>query len=676
MNNGYKLTIVLFITGLFQVGLLNAQNSTTIGGEELNNKAVLTLVTPTGDQGFILPIVENKENVNPSSSEKGMLVYENETSGVYLWDGANWINITTSSGSISTLNDLADVNAASPTEGQVLKFQSGVGWVPDDVSFEDTDDQNLLFADEILTIEDGEGLIDLSVYRQNISFNEETNELSITDGNSIIIPFSTEDADADPTNEIDVTTQSGVLVGDGSSVTGLAGTIGGQVLKWNNTNGSWELGSDDSGSSIWQENTDVIYTPSDNVGIGTGTPEGRLEVVSTDQQRALTLTQNYANGLNAFGSYTVMGGTGSGDKYGNFTQLQSGTGYKYGDRIVINHQADETSYAFNAETSNNGLGQAYGLRLAMLGSGTNYGIYSEGEDYNYLSGRLRVGVVPPETDKKVNVLAVEEEYAMNIYSNYSGSGIAYGSYASVFGSSSGEKYGSFMRVEEGTGAKYGAKVLVSQGADMNSYGFRTEMLNSGAGSSYGFYNEMLGSGTKYGIYSEGEDFNHLSGRTSVGAPAETDKRLSVYTSSDPYAVNIVQDYSGAPSYGIYVSGEDANYFSGRVNVGNTLTVTGEINRPSTGSANMVPLAYGYVTAGGTIGNGSGNWSVTRVSEGIYDIKITDETFAVSTHIAIVSKIGATGSIGWTSGSGNLRVTSVNSSDTVSDMDFSFVVYKP
>jgi len=80
-------------------------------------------------------------------------------------------------------------------------------------------------------------------------------------------------------------------------------------------------------------------------------------------------------------------------------------------------------------------------------------------------------------------------------------------------------------------------------------------------------------------------------------------------------------------------------------------INGEINTTPTGSANMLPLAYGYVTAVGTIGNGSGNWSVTRVSEGVYHITIAGENFAASTHIAIVSKIGASGGIGWNSSGG-------------------------
>jgi len=107
-----------------------------------------------------------------------------------------------------------------------------------------------------------------------------------------------------------------------------------------------------------------------------------------------------------------------------------------------------------------------------------------------------------------------------------------------------------------------------------------------------------------------------------------------------------------------------------------IEINGEVNTSSTGTANMVPIAYGYVTAGGTVGHGSGNWSVTRVSEGVYSISISDETFAPSTHIAIVSKIGASGGIGWGSNGGNLTVTSVNSSNSLSDANLSFVVYKP
>ncbi|MGI9550302.1 MAG: hypothetical protein ACR2MT_03805, partial [Aurantibacter sp.] len=93
-----------------------------------------------------------------------------------------------------------------------------------------TDDQNLILAGDVLSIEDGSGSVDLSTY--------------------------VDDADADPTNEIDVTAETGILIGDGSTVTGLVGTADGQVAKWDNATSSWVAGTDATG------------------GGGSGTPSG------------------------------------------------------------------------------------------------------------------------------------------------------------------------------------------------------------------------------------------------------------------------------------------------------------------------------------------------------------------------------------------------------------------
>ncbi|MEO1547552.1 MAG: tail fiber domain-containing protein [Bacteroidota bacterium] len=84
-----------------------------------------------------------------------------------------------------------------------------------------TDDQNLQLTGDVLTIEAGTGSVDLSTY--------------------------IEDADADPLNEVDVTTQTGILLGDGTEVTGLVGTTDGQVPKWDITASAWVPGDDEVG---------------------------------------------------------------------------------------------------------------------------------------------------------------------------------------------------------------------------------------------------------------------------------------------------------------------------------------------------------------------------------------------------------------------------------------------
>ncbi len=56
-----------------------------------------------------------------------------------------------------------------------------------------------------------------------------------------------------------------------------------------------------------------------------------------------------------------------------------------------------------------------------------------------------------------------------------------------------------------------------------------------------------------------------------------------------------------------------------------LSSTSEVNRTSTGAANMVPIVYGNVAAAGGILGGTGNFTVSRTAAGNYEIAVNGET---------------------------------------------------
>ncbi|HYF33317.1 MAG TPA: hypothetical protein VD993_19465 [Chitinophagaceae bacterium] len=111
--------------------------------------------------------------------------------------------------------------------------------------------------------------------------------------------------------------------------------------------------------------------------------------------------------------------------------------------------------------------------------------------------------------------------------------------------------------------------------------------------------------------------------------------------------------------------------SGSVNVG------GEVTRPATGGANLVPIAYGNITSGGVINSGSGNFTVSRLTTGWYSITITGESYQFQIYTAIVTPAGNVGPISTNTGSGggNLHVYTYNSAGAAADSQFCFVVYK-
>lgn len=113
------------------------------------------------------------------------------------------------------------------------------------------------------------------------------------------------------------------------------------------------------------------------------------------------------------------------------------------------------------------------------------------------------------------------------------------------------------------------------------------------------------------------------------------------------------------------------------NSGNVDINGGELHRAANGVANMVPIAYGSVFATGTaIGGNSGNVSVTKVGNGIYDITIAGETYSNNNYVTSATIVGSTyGFIHTNAVSGKLRVTTRNVSETNTDIQFHFVVYK-
>ena len=65
----------------------------------------------------------------------------------------------------------------------------------------------------------------------------------------------------------------------------------------------------------------------------------------------------------------------------------------------------------------------------------------------------------------------------------------------------------------------------------------------------------------------------------------------------------------------------------KLDVVGSINLSGEVRRSDTGTANMLPLAYGHVLVDGTVASGTGNFSVSHVQgSGRYDISIPGEDF--------------------------------------------------
>lgn len=116
--------------------------------------------------------------------------------------------------------------------------------------------------------------------------------------------------------------------------------------------------------------------------------------------------------------------------------------------------------------------------------------------------------------------------------------------------------------------------------------------------------------------------------------------------------------------------------NGNTSITGVLNVTGEVNRTSSGGANMLPIAYGNVSNTGVLNTGSDNVTVSKTGTGFYNVTITGEAYSILSYVTMVTPTGLLALISSTgSGSNQLIVRICNLSGVSTDGGFDFVVYK-
>jgi hypothetical protein len=115
----------------------------------------------------------------------------------------------------------------------------------------------------------------------------------------------------------------------------------------------------------------------------------------------------------------------------------------------------------------------------------------------------------------------------------------------------------------------------------------------------------------------------------------------------------------------------------------------EVNTAATGTANLLPLAYGRIRADGTVLNGTGNFTVTQPLPGLglYNITITSPgNLNLTNAICVVScRIGTTVSVndfsaaaasGGPNGLVEVEVRRLSNPANADEQGFNFVIYRP
>ena len=120
--------------------------------------------------------------------------------------------------------------------------------------------------------------------------------------------------------------------------------------------------------------------------------------------------------------------------------------------------------------------------------------------------------------------------------------------------------------------------------------------------------------------------------------------------------------------------------TGNISSTGILRLTGELNRTATGATHLLPIAFGNISAAGTLNSdNSGNVAVSKPLTGWYAITITGESYNFQTYTVVVTPVAGSPSlpiiVTTGSGGGNLHVYTWSIGGVATDSQFCFVVYK-
>ena len=464
-------------------------------------------------------------------------------------------------------------------------------------------------------------------------------ELSISGGNSITLPDEVNDADPDPTNEIQMLS----IEENNLSLSNGGGTVALPIPESDN----WGTQS-------------VI---SDSTLAGLGTEESPLSVkgdLSDNQTLAIS---------------------------GQELSISGGNSITLPDE-VNDADPDPTNEIQNLAINGNNLSISGGNSIVLPQSGNSLWSEQNGNIYYDDGGKVGIGTIPNAGDSRKFQVITNNMQAIAAVNN--------SAFPALFaqnnnpGSLAAEFRGG-LRLRDGS--EGAGKVLVS-----DDFGYAS-WQNLPAASSLWSTNLVgihytggpVGIGTSAPNYPLDINLNQFaairikSTNTSLFAG---DATLILDKSESSAWANLNFRTNGSSKFWMGLLGEDNFYITanssnqagmgifqnGDVFMSDNLYVGGELNKLATGDANMMPLAYGSVTSNFLRAN-SGNVAVTRESTGRYLIEITGEFYYFQDYISNVTLMNIgfvrTGSV-----SGRLIVNTYDTSGTLSDMDFQFIVFKP
>ncbi len=313
-------------------------------------------------------------------------------------------------------------------------------------------------------------------------------------------------------------------------------------------NATWANG-DTLNVAGWTKSGDTIYNTTANVGIGTSTPNAKLNIYNSSADTAVSIVNSSSSSTDHYGNYTELGGTGTGTQYGAEQYItNSGSGKHYGTYNHLIGAGTGTQYGTYQYIDNSGNSTHYGTynQLTGTGTGTQNGNY---QVINNSGNGYHIGTI-----NELSGTGAGTQYGAEQYITNSGSGKHYGTYNQLTGTGTGGQYGSYNSIDNlggsfhvgtynqligaGIGTQYGTYQYIDNSGNNTHYGTYNQLIGAGTGMQYGTYQSIdnSGNGIHYGTY------NQLTG---TGTGTQNGNYQLINNSGNGYHIGTINDLSGA-----------------------------------------------------------------------------------------------------------------------------------
>ncbi len=724
------VSLVIFIAQLFLAQNAISQNvAINDNGVLPNTNAVLDVDISTNNKGILIPRLTSAERtaMTLGPSENGLTVYDETVNRFYYWNGTSWSELTIQGANWSILGNTAinpALNFLGTTDAQPIIFntnsterarflstgQLGINTQTPNVYFH-------IYGDDVTTVTDdatyasGTGLMVLgNPSARNLVFDQ--NEITArNNGSKSSLYFQNRGGDIKIHYDRPITTHddgSQVIIQDDGKV-GIGFLAPKDMLhiyaplpyiRFTDANGgnAWNTGV--YGDAGYQRFQITEYLDSANyrqrmvikeggfTGIGTVSPEGLLHIKAEAGNDASFYIDADA-GTHAEDTWIIQSAQADNDL--NFiNNATSNVVFKANGYVGIGIDPSRILHINNTLPYIRIQDTDGGNFWEMGNTSGEFRIYEDATERFEIEAGGNVGIGTADPNAKLHVIL---------------SGTPMAQYAGTVASFQQNNATSDLARISIVGGNAGASIIDFADADKQDVGM-LKYDHTDNCLSYSYNNiefiRFINNGYVGINTNNPTEILDVSGAVRIGNTTNTNAGairwsgtnfegydgsnwVSLTASGGNWTLSGSDIYRNSGNVGIgVVAPAEKLDIAGNLQLSGTAKVGTEVNRAAQGTADLIPIAYGVVSSTGTITNaGTGNWSVTSSSTGIYDITITSETYTSDNYMTQITPRFLTTSTGASNvraasigdSGGKLRIHIKDGVGAFSNSTFHFIVYK-